>query len=88
MVTISFMEIGVRQAKAELSKLIEAALSGSRVVITNHGKALVELVPARPEPKNAARGYGSMRGLIERLPRGWDSPEAKARVTTEFEGIE
>jgi prevent-host-death family protein len=39
------MEVGVRRAKAELSKLIEAAPNGERVVITNHGKELVEIIP-------------------------------------------
>jgi prevent-host-death family protein len=82
------MEVGVRQAKSELSKLIAAALSGKRVLITNHGRALVELVPARPEPKDSGRGYGLMRGIIERLLRDWDSPEAKARVAAKFKASE
>jgi prevent-host-death family protein len=77
------MEIGVRQAKAEFSKLIEAALNGERIVITNHGKALVELIPAKST--SADRSYGSMRGLLKRLPPGWDSPEAKAETTALFE---
>jgi hypothetical protein len=29
-----------------------------------------------------------MSGLIGMLPPGWDSPEAKARVTTLFEELE
>ena len=82
------MEIGVRQAKAELSRLIAAALNGQRVVITNHGKALVELIPAKLEPKDSGRAYGSMKGIWEKLPPHWDSPEAKARVTAEFDGVE
>lgn len=81
------MEIGVRQAKAELSRLIDAALNGERIIITNHGKALVELIPAKSS-MSAHRSYGSMRGLIERLPAGWDSAEAKARTTALFEDLE
>jgi prevent-host-death family protein len=79
------MEVGVKKAKAELSKLIEAALSGENVVITNHGKALVRLVPHAPEPKNANRGYGSIPGLLEKLPPHWDSYDEDAKVAAMFE---
>ena len=88
MVTIINMEVGVRQAKAEMSKLIEAVLNGQRVVITNHGRALVELVPVRPEPKDSSRAYGSMKGILAKLPPDWDSPQAKSKVTALFETLE
>jgi len=39
------MTVGVRQAITELTKLINAALEGETIVITNHGKPLVRLVP-------------------------------------------
>jgi prevent-host-death family protein len=81
------MNVGVKQAKVELSKLIEAALSGDRVVITNRGKALVELVPAVPKAKNSNRGYGSMPGLLEKLPANWDSPAEDAKVAELFEDL-
>lgn len=35
----------VAEAKAQLSKLIEKALTGEEVVISKHGKPLVKLVP-------------------------------------------
>ncbi len=35
----------VAEAKAQLSKLIERALTGEEVVISKHGKPLVKLVP-------------------------------------------
>ena len=57
------MEIGIRKAQVNLSKLVKAALEGERVVITNHGKPLVHIVAAPPKPTEPARGYGSMPWL-------------------------
>ena len=42
------MQASVHEAKTNLSKLIEAALRGERVVITRHGLPTAEIVPARP----------------------------------------
>ena len=75
------MTIGVRQAKTELTKLINAAIEGETVVITNHGKPLVRLVPEGPKPSKN-RGYGCLKGAFD-LPADWDSPLAEA----EFEGL-
>ena len=41
------MQASVHEAKTNLSKLIEAAERGERVVITRHGVPAAELVPAR-----------------------------------------
>jgi prevent-host-death family protein len=38
----------VADAKANLSQLIEAALSGEEVVLARYGKPLVRLVPIEP----------------------------------------
>ncbi len=38
------MELALREAKARLSELAAAARSGERVVITKHGRPVVELV--------------------------------------------
>jgi prevent-host-death family protein len=45
-------EYSVADAKNTLSKLIDRALDGEEVVITRHGKPVVELRPAvvRPQP--------------------------------------
>lgn len=80
------MEVGVKRAKIDLSKLITAALNGERVVITSRGKPLVRIVPETPKPKDPRRGYGALRGLLN-LPEGWDSPEEKAKTTALFEGL-
>jgi prevent-host-death family protein len=38
----------IAQAKDQLSKLVDEALNGQQVIITRHGKPVVELCPATP----------------------------------------
>lgn len=38
-------EISIHKAKAELTKLISAAERGEKIVITRHGKPVIELKP-------------------------------------------
>jgi prevent-host-death family protein len=45
----------VAEAKNQLSRLIETALSGESVVITRHGHPVVELTPIRQAPRPRAR---------------------------------
>ena len=80
------MEVGIRQAKIDLSKLIKSVLQGEKVVITNHGKPLVELVPAPRKGRSGNRGYGSLRDVLH-LPPGWDSPEAEEELLNRFDFI-
>ncbi len=80
------MEVGIRQAKINLSKLIKSALNGEKVVITNHGKPLIELVPAGRNPGSESRGHGSLKGIL-RLPPGWDSPEEEEKFLDRFDFI-
>lgn len=72
------MEIGVRQAKAELSRLIESALAGETIIITNHGRRLARIVPepAKPAPR---RGFGCLKESLALQP-GWDSPELDQQI--------
>lgn len=69
------MTIGVRQAKTELTKLIGAAMEGETVVITNHGKPLVRLVPEGSGPSKN-KGYGCLKGAFE-IPENWDQTDAE-----------
>lgn len=80
------MEIGVRQAKAELSRLIESALGGETVIITNHGRPLARIVPepSRPTPR---RGRGFLKKLGALQP-GWDSPELDKEIEAMFECLQ
>jgi prevent-host-death family protein len=78
------MEVGIKNAKTDLSRLIKAALGGEKVVITHRGSPLVRLVPETPQTNGRRRAYGSLKGLLQRLPQGWDSPEADREVFGAF----
>jgi len=78
------MEIGIREAKANLSKLVQSALAGEKVIIMKHGHPLAEIVPPRPESARPDRGYGSLKNVL-RLPEGWDSPAADEEVLQQFD---
>lgn len=43
--------VKLADAKAHLSELIDRVQSGETVSITRHGKAVAQLVPAKPERK-------------------------------------
>lgn len=77
------MEVGIREAKNSLSKLVAAVLEGEDVYLTSHGKRLVRLVAA-PEPKYPNRGRGSLKDKINFYP-GWDSRKADKEIEERFE---
>jgi prevent-host-death family protein len=63
-------EVGVLEAKTNLSALIDAVQSGEEVMITRHGKPVARLVPAaasgrRPGPDSAVR----IRSLRDEIAR-------------------
>ncbi len=62
----------VAEAKAVLPSLINRALSGEEVIITRHGKPMVELRPAAPTPSTVAVSAAHERLLSGRikLPAG------------------
>ena len=62
------MEINIKQAKNDLSKLIVVAQHGEEVIITNHGKPVAEIVAkGKPRP---GRSYGCAKGEVVLNP-GW-----------------
>jgi prevent-host-death family protein len=63
------MEIGIKEAKNNLSSLIEQARAGERVFVTNRGERMVELVPVQAS-KAEDRGLGWLKGKSE-LPKGF-----------------
>ena len=75
------MEIGVKQAKVELSKLIERVQRGETVTITNKGEPVAALVAVR-SPIRRQKGYGRLRERLRDLSSDWDSPAEKARTNT------
>ena len=70
----------MREAKAQLSALIDRALRGEEVTISRHGAAVVRLVPVRHR-----RQPGSLRGRIRMAPDFDETPE---EVIDAFEGRE
>jgi prevent-host-death family protein len=63
--------VSVFNAKSNLSKLIELAVAGDQVVITNRGKPVAELIPHLTKTQN---GYGVLSGLIS--TENWDEEDA------------
>jgi prevent-host-death family protein len=66
------MIVNVADAKANLSKLIELAYHGERVVIAKNNTPLVELVAHRPL---GTRTLGLLRGQFS-VPKDFDAPSA------------
>ncbi len=65
--------VKVHEAKAQLSRLIEDALSGEEVIIARRNKPLVRLVPV--EQEQSSRVIGSARGRIVIAPDFDETPE-------------
>jgi prevent-host-death family protein len=63
-------EVGVREAKTHLSKLLREVEVGAEIVILRGGKAVARIVPV---PATAARVLGSDRGVVK-VPDGFDAP--------------
>ena len=68
------MEVGIHEAKTQLSRLIPVVLSGEEVIITKSGYPLVKLVPVQEQ--GGARPLGVYAGkvkihddLMEPLPK-------------------
>jgi prevent-host-death family protein len=79
------MEVGIRDAKSSLSKLVEAVLDGEEVFLTNRGERVAQLVPAA-KPACATRGRGIWKGKVSLYP-GWDSPEEDKKIERAFEDL-
>jgi prevent-host-death family protein len=58
----------VAAAKNTLPKLIDRALQGEEVVITRHGKAVVELKPTAPGPAASTASYAWLRARRRKRP--------------------
>src|SRR5580692_2571591 len=65
------MDVSIVEAKNRLPELIRAVEDGEQVVITRHGKPVVQLAPPPPERRQVR--LGGMQDRIQLLP-GWDAP--------------
>ena len=54
----------IHQAQTQLSKLIEAALTGEEVVISKAGVPVVKIIPYAADPKPRKPGYWHSRVRI------------------------
>ena len=73
------MEFDIREAKTDLSRLIERALAGDEVIIVEAGRRLVRLTPIE-----AVRPVlGSAKGQIVLKP-GWDAPLTDGQIEDVF----
>ena len=56
------MKLNVQQAKAQLSKMVDAAMLGEEVIIAKAGKPFVRLVPVALPPRRpgAAKGKAAL----------------------------
>lgn len=57
------VKVSLDQAKEQLEALIEAALHGETVMISDNDKQVIQLVPV-PQPVKFQRRAGSAKGLI------------------------
>ena len=61
------IEVGVSEAKTNLSRLLERAMAGEKVIIKRSGKPLVRLTPVKSAPVKSApfrRKFGTAKGMI------------------------
>jgi prevent-host-death family protein len=72
------MESTVGEAGRNISKLIEVAEPGERVVITRRGKPVVELVKVRALKR---RPIGFLRGQVREIDPDWWRPITDLSVT-------
>jgi prevent-host-death family protein len=79
------MEVGIRDAKTKLSKLVEAVLDGQEVFLTNRGARVVQLVRT-PKAPTQGRGRGAWKGKIH-LYDGWDSRDEDKRIEAMFQTL-
>jgi prevent-host-death family protein len=73
------MKMNVQEAKAQLSRLVDAAMAGDEVIIAKAGKACVRLVPMTQAARlpGAAKGKAALTpAFFDPVPddelRGWD----------------
>ena len=65
------MKIGISEAKAKLSALIDAALSGERVILTKRGRPVAEITPLSetPEKRTPAEKLAIIQKIVDEARR-------------------
>ena len=81
------MEVNVKQAQSKLSQLIQAAIDGEHVIITNHGRPVVRLVREQSASGKRTLPYGCMREQLKALGDTWDRQEDNTAIAAFFTGL-
>lgn len=76
-------QVNIRDAKSNLSRLIEQAVNGQPFVIAKSGKPMVTVTAFSPSPDPAKR-IGFLQGMIE-VPDDFDSM-GREEIQSLFEG--
>ena len=66
------LQVNIHEAKTQLSKLIQAALSGKQVIIARGNKPVVRL-EVLPEARGK-RKIGNAKGLVLKMADDFDEP--------------
>ena len=77
------MEAGIKEAKKNLSKLVDAMLAGEEVYLTKRGARVAEIVPVK-KTGSFKSGRGFLKGKINLYP-GWDSAAEDLKIQQLFE---
>ena len=77
------MEVGIKQAKNNLSNLIVQAQAGTRVFLINRGKRVAEIVPVAQTNTGPQRGLGMFKEHIK-LPARWGTQPERERAEKEL----
>ena len=65
------IQLNLREAKTNLSELVERALAGEEVILCKAGKPIVQIIPITNERK-------------KRIPGGW---EGKVKIDKSFDTL-
>jgi prevent-host-death family protein len=79
------MEAGIKEAKNNLSKLVDAVLAGEEIFLTKRGARVAQIVPVK-EKGSFDKAYGMFKDKINFYP-GWDSKEEDLKIEQMFEDL-
>ena len=60
--------VGLAEAKAQLSALLDAVEAGEEVVITRRGQPVARVIPERHDPAGATDWVAQLRSLHQQQP--------------------
>lgn len=77
----SSAEYDIRDASANLSRIIDQVEHGEEIVISRAGRPVAKVTALRPPARRT--GYGSLAGRLV-LDDDWDSPEVNEDISRDF----